>query len=270
MSAQEVCRLNGKLGIGSPLVVGQRLIIVPQHTAISVGSASSEPQIVVQTQEPNNFEEAVAASAREGGGSQAGSTGGEWDRLNEETVAPHEMAPSTYVERGNIGVSEGEGLRKPRSAINNSAEGVEGNQTESLSYSAPKSKYIWPVKGKILRRFHEKLQNGTLSEGINIAAPLGVNVKACRAGTVLEAGELVLGFGKMVILSHEDDTISIYGHLQDITVKRPLQGELVKIQQGQVIGKVGKTGNVRTPQLHFQLRNAKKDPVDPLMFLPEE
>ncbi len=132
------------------------------------------------------------------------------------------------------------------------------------------SDFIWPVKGRLLRRFNDKLPNGTVSEGINIGAPADIVVKAAADGTVFDAGELVLGFGKMVILTHDNGMISIYGHLQEISVKRPQPGEKVRVRQGQTLGRVGKTGNVRIPQLHFQLRNANKKPVNPLKYLPQE
>jgi murein DD-endopeptidase MepM/ murein hydrolase activator NlpD len=130
--------------------------------------------------------------------------------------------------------------------------------------------FIWPVKGNLLRRFHEKMMNNNVSEGINISAPVGTRVVACADGVVMDAGELVLGFGKMVIISHPSGFISIYGHLQEINVARPKPREVVSVLQGQVIGRVGKSGNVRAPQLHFQLRNSKKDPVDPLKYLDSE
>lgn len=145
------------------------------------------------------------------------------------------------------------------------------DQEKKMDSSYPQvSEFIWPVKGKLLRRFNEKLPNGTLSEGINISAPANIIVKASANGVIMDAGELVLGFGKMVIILHDNGMISIYGHLQEITVKRPQQGEQVIVKQGQPIGRIGKTGNVRVPQLHFQLRNTQKTPVDPLKYLPLE
>jgi murein DD-endopeptidase MepM/ murein hydrolase activator NlpD len=154
-------------------------------------------------------------------------------------------------------------------------ETIDITQPENLDepfddWRATQTPFVWPVKGKILRSFNDKLPNGSISEGVNISAPLNVAVKACGDGVVVDAGELVLGFGKMVILSHDNGMMSIYGHLQEISVKRPKQGETVQVEKGQVIGRVGKTGNVRVPQLHFQLRDAKKAPTDPLKYLPKE
>lgn len=134
----------------------------------------------------------------------------------------------------------------------------------------PASPFIWPLKGRLLRRFRDKLPNGSTNEGINISAPQNVTVKAVADGTVVDTGELVVGFGKMVLLKHKNGMISIYAHLQEISVAAPKQGQTVQVKQGQTIGRVGKTGNVRVPQLHFQLRNTKMDPVNPLKYLPSE
>jgi murein DD-endopeptidase MepM/ murein hydrolase activator NlpD len=265
MSIQELCRINNGLRESSLLVAGQRLTIIPQHTVISQShsGADATPEIVVY-QNSKSFEEAAADSvggaANDGGGEGSGgvpatSADDSWDRVD-----------SDDGKTGNAGAAGGHG--KTADDEYESAKRA-GAKEEFLDYEDTGSLCIWPVKGRILRRFKETLPNGTPSEGINIAAPIGVNVRACMGGTVLEAGELVLGFGKMVILSHENNMVSIYGHLQEITVRRPHHGEVVKVKMGQVIGKVGKTGNVRIPQLHFQLRNAKKDPVDPLKFLQD-
>lgn len=127
--------------------------------------------------------------------------------------------------------------------------------------------FMWPVEGKLLRRFNDALPNGARSEGINISAAAGTIVKACDNGIVMDAGELVLGFGRMILLKHDNGMISIYGHLQEILVRKPQENEQVAVQKGQVIARVGKSGNVRTPQLHFQLRNRNKKPVDPLFYL---
>lgn len=139
------------------------------------------------------------------------------------------------------------------------------NQTEISPAPEKRPQLTWPVKGRLLRRFKDVLPNGTLSDGINISAPLNTPVRAIADGTVMDAGELVLGFGKMILILHDDGLLSIYSHLQEIDVRK---GDTVSTAQ--VIGRVGKTGNVRIPQLHFQLRNSAKDLLDPLKVLPEE
>jgi murein DD-endopeptidase MepM/ murein hydrolase activator NlpD len=154
--------------------------------------------------------------------------------------------------------------------VENVTPDQENEQEEYLFPERAGSEFIWPVKGRVLRHFKDVLPNGTSNEGINISAPLNVAVRACADGDVVDVGELVVGFGKMIILSHDNGMISIYGHLQEIALNRPTSGERVRVTQGQVIGRVGKTGNVRVPQLHFQLRNQQKQPVNPIKCLPKE
>ena len=72
----------------------------------------------------------------------------------------------------------------------------------------------------------------------------------------------------MIILSLDNGMIAIYGHLQEISLPKASDGQPVRVKRGQVIGRVGKTGNVRVPQLHFQLRDSAKQPVNPLKVLP--
>lgn len=160
----------------------------------------------------------------------------------------------TFVEPVDSDFSQQESLETPDIA-------QEPLKVESLGF-------VWPVQGKILRRFRSKLPNGMLNEGVNISAPANTAVKAVANGSVIDSGELVLGFGKMVILSLDNGMIAIYGHLQEVSLPKSKEGQAVRVKRGQVIGRVGKTGNVRVPQLHFQLRDSAKKPVNPLKFLP--
>lgn len=168
--------------------------------------------------------------------------------------------PSITVETASSGFTEEE----ERNAEDEVAESLDGlGQTPPHRAEGPQ--FIWPVKGRLLRRFKDPLPNGTLSDGINISAPINTPIRAIADGTVMDAGELVLGFGKMVLILHDSGLLSIYSHLQEISVRK---GDTVT--RSQVIGRVGKTGNVRVPQLHFQLRNSAKTLLDPLKILPGE
>jgi murein DD-endopeptidase MepM/ murein hydrolase activator NlpD len=122
---------------------------------------------------------------------------------------------------------------------------------------ASSSGYQWPVKGDVIKDFSAS------NPGINIKAPDGTPVKAITDGVVQHDGlEPVEGYGTLVVLQHGDQSMSIYGHLKNSMVKK---GMLIK--KGQVIGKVGKTGNVKVPQLHLQLRDASKKIIDPTPLL---
>jgi murein DD-endopeptidase MepM/ murein hydrolase activator NlpD len=121
-------------------------------------------------------------------------------------------------------------------------------------------RFPWPVRGRILAGYGSAAGGGH-NDGINIAAPLGTPVRAIEAGTVAYAGNEVKGYGNIILIRHADGWISAYAHLDNVTVK---PGET--IAAGQVIAKVGETGGVTEPQLHFELRRGKK-PVNPKEFL---
>jgi murein DD-endopeptidase MepM/ murein hydrolase activator NlpD len=117
--------------------------------------------------------------------------------------------------------------------------------------------FRWPARGRVIAGFGANGGN----EGINIAVPEGTPVKAAEAGTVTYAGSEVKGYGNLVLVRHDNGYVSAYAHNGSLNVKR---GERVK--RGQVIATSGQTGNVTSPQLHFELRKGSA-PVDPLPYL---
>jgi murein DD-endopeptidase MepM/ murein hydrolase activator NlpD len=117
-------------------------------------------------------------------------------------------------------------------------------------------RFLWPVRGDVVSAFGAK-PGGLQNDGINIAAGLGTPVRAAENGVVVYAGNELRGFGNLVLLRHADGWMSAYAHLDEIGVERGAQ-----VQRGQGIGKVGQSGSVSSPQLHFELRRDGK-PVDP-------
>lgn len=117
--------------------------------------------------------------------------------------------------------------------------------------------FRWPARGRVIAGFGANGGN----EGINIAVPEGTPVKATEAGTVTYAGSEVKGYGNLVLIKHENGYVSAYAHNGSLSVKR---GEQVK--RGQVIATSGQTGNVTSPQLHFEIRKGAQ-PVDPMKYL---
>ncbi len=128
---------------------------------------------------------------------------------------------------------------------------------------APSSKgspMPWPVQGRVLAGYGVAA-GGAHNDGINIAAPRGAPVRAVDGGVVAYAGNEVRGYGNLVLVKHANGFISAYAHLEELLVKRDEQ-----VKRGQVIAKVGATGGVGEPQLHFELRRDKRA-VDPREFL---
>ncbi len=132
----------------------------------------------------------------------------------------------------------------------------EPEETASLP-KEPTADFRWPARGRVIAGFGANGGN----EGINIAVPEGTPVKAAEAGTVTYAGNEVRGYGNLVLIKHDNGYISAYAHNGELNVKR---GE--RVTRGQVVAKSGQTGNVTSPQLHFEIRKGQT-PVDPLSYL---
>jgi murein DD-endopeptidase MepM/ murein hydrolase activator NlpD len=120
--------------------------------------------------------------------------------------------------------------------------------------------FRWPVRGRIIAAFGPK-PNGLQNDGINLAVPEGTPVKAAEDGVVAYAGNELKGYGNLVLVRHANGFVTAYAHASDILVKR---GDTVK--RGDVIAHSGQTGNVTSPQLHFEIRKGAT-PVDPAQYL---
>lgn len=126
--------------------------------------------------------------------------------------------------------------------------------------SAADGSFRWPVRGRVISAFGQK-PGGERNDGINIEVPEGTPIKAAEGGQVIYAGNELKGFGNLVLVKHPNGFVSAYAHASELLVQR---GD--NILRGQTIAKVGSTGNVSRPQLHFEIRNGNR-PVDPLPYL---
>ena len=120
--------------------------------------------------------------------------------------------------------------------------------------------FRWPVRGKVITAYGAKA-NGKANDGINLAVPEGTPVKAAEDGVVAYSGNELKGYGNLVLVRHSNGYVTAYAHASELLVKR---GDSIK--RGQVIAKSGQSGEVASPQLHFEIRKGSS-PVDPLQFL---
>ena len=125
------------------------------------------------------------------------------------------------------------------------------------------STFLWPVRGKVISRFGGQ-QDGRHNDGINIGAKRGASVKAAENGVVAYAGNELRGFGNLLLIKHADGYMTAYAHNEALLV-----GRGAKVKKGQSIARVGSTGSVGSPQLHFEIRKGRKS-VDPLRYLPRQ
>ena len=120
--------------------------------------------------------------------------------------------------------------------------------------------FRWPVRGKVITTYGAKT-NGKSNDGINLAVPEGTPVKAAEDGVVAYSGNELKGYGNLVLVRHSNGYVTAYAHASELMVKR---GDTIK--RGQIIAKSGQSGEVGSPQLHFEIRKGSS-PVDPLQFL---
>ncbi len=124
--------------------------------------------------------------------------------------------------------------------------------------SGTSGRWLWPTSGRVITLYSA---TDPLRKGIDLEGKLGDPVKAASSGSVVYAGSGLAGYGQLIIIKHDDQFLSAYGHNSKLLVA---EGDTVK--KGQVIAQVGSSGTDKN-KLHFEIRKAGK-PVDPLLYLP--
>ena len=137
---------------------------------------------------------------------------------------------------------------------------VEAASVKSSEATGALPTFRWPVRGKVITTYGAKT-NGKSNDGINLAVPEGTPVKAAEDGVVAYSGNELKGYGNLVLVRHSNGYVTAYAHASELMVKR---GDTIK--RGQIIAKSGQSGEVGSPQLHFEIRKGSS-PVDPLQFL---
>ncbi len=148
---------------------------------------------------------------------------------------------------------------KPASSNNSQIKqtpAVGGNQQVGQLSGAPQ--WRWPANGSLLSSFQS---NSGLNKGIDIGGKLGEPVLAAASGRVVYSGSGLRGYGKLLIVKHNETFLSAYAHNNVLRVK---EGDFVKA--GQIIAEMGSSGTDRV-KLHFEIRR-DGTPVDPMKFLP--
>lgn len=139
-----------------------------------------------------------------------------------------------------------------------------GDASTSAAVATPAARvgrgFAWPVRGRVVSDFGPK-PGGLHNDGLNIAAPRGTPFHAADNGVVVYAGNELRGFGNLILVRHDGGWVTAYAHAEEIAAQRGDQ-----VRRGQVLGKVGQTGNVASPQLHFEIRRGTRA-VDPRELL---
>ncbi|HUI21109.1 MAG TPA: peptidoglycan DD-metalloendopeptidase family protein [Methylocella sp.] len=273
-------RTNG-FSSASQIQPGTRVIIPVYNAALAKSSGAPASGTVHQTQqakakagaEPPRTLASQAASLKSAKGSTLASkdtaepSAKAAQKLAQKSTtnstAPNQkVASATSVPNSPAVTAKSETTRTGKAETSRDAkDSHDSTSAEPVKASAPPSEaanpeFRWPARGRIIQAFKP---GG--NDGINIALPEGTSVKAAESGVVAYAGNELKGYGNLILIRHPNGFVSAYANTGDIEVKR---GETVK--RGQVIAKSGQSGNVATPQLHFELRKGTT-PVDPTQYL---
>lgn len=140
---------------------------------------------------------------------------------------------------------------KPSSLKSSATAAAPRSGSASITTKTPRrssGKFLRPLDGSIVSDYGAK-KNGLHNDGINISAARGTPVKAAENGVVVYAGNELKGSGNLILIRHENQWMTAYGHMDQITIKK---GQVIK--RGEQIGTVGSSGSVSAPQLHFEVR----------------
>jgi murein DD-endopeptidase MepM/ murein hydrolase activator NlpD len=251
-------RTNG-LSAASAIQPGTRLVIPVYNTALATSSgARAAPKAAAKTtaQAKGTPPRTLAEQAQQLKAADARATKTA-SATSAAKVNRKEAQSAIKNGRGQKDLAAANEATAAATPANQSEPGQGHNQTAAAPVSeAANPEFRWPARGRIIEAFKP---GG--NDGINIAVPEGTSVKAAESGYVAYAGNELKRYGNLVLIRHPNGFVSAYANMSEIEVKR---GDTVK--RGQTIAKSGQSGDVATPQLHFELRKGTT-PVDPTQYL---
>ncbi len=173
-----------------------------------------------------------------------------WNRLSEPyTIYPGQTL-KLYPGGGALTASTGSSSTAPRPVT---PTPVAAPVNSGISWR-------WPAEGALVGRF---VAGETTKQGVDIAGSSGQAVRAAGPGVVVYSGAGLVGYGELIIIKHNDQWLSAYGHN-----RKRLVNEGQSVKAGDQIAEMGRTGTSRD-MLHFEIRYNGK-PVDPLLYLPQK
>jgi lipoprotein NlpD len=189
----------------------------------------------------------------------------QWNSLDDPTrirggqvlrVRPPETGGVTVGRLAGSSRIEARPLDAPAPAKSTPGAAAAPPSAASLALPSGPLKFIWPTKGKVIAAFEQ-----TRGKGLDIDGRVGDPIVAAAAGKVTYVGAGIRGLGKMLIIQHSDEFLTVYAHTSQIVVK-----EQQVVAPGQKIAEIG-TSDAERPMLHFQIRKLGR-PLDPKQFLP--
>ena len=251
---------NG-LSSASEVKSGMRLV-VPVYHADGRAVASAEKEKSARKRDADVADAEPAKSAK----SKAK------DKEKEKAAKADKLGKEAEKSKSKNGKGAAVAEREPTKSPESKKPAIDKTPTGNLESGAAQTKvpltgaqadaagaepeFRWPARGRIIQGF-----KAGGNDGINISVPAGTSVRAAESGVVVYSGDGLKGYGNLVLIKHPNGFVTAYGNNGELDVKR---GD--KVTRGQVIAKSGDTGNVNSPQLHFELRKGST-PVDPTSYL---
>lgn len=260
MDKRELIRVNG-LEFPYSIVKGQRLLVRAHRENPAMQNERTDADETPSSEEVGSVSDddgirvKPLASAAGGIGQKGGvESGGRLNpEMDDEAAAEEENQSRQAYDEDRIDEAE---RKTKRPDVDQP-----GPRASAEAAAATASEYRWPVQGTVTRAFNPLGKGKAQNDGINIAAAKGSPVVAANNGVVAHAGNQLRGFGNVVLVKHDNGTMTVYAHLDKVSVKK---GDAIRA--GQRLGTVGQTGTVKEPQLHFEIRKGRK-PIDPGKYL---
>ena len=162
-----------------------------------------------------------------------------------------------YSEQNLASLSRGDARPEAKPEARPEARPESARPPPSMERDPDAIDFAWPARGRVLQAFAEPN-----SKGVDIAGKPGDPVLAAANGRVMYTGTGIRGYGKLIVIKHENNFNSVYAHNREILVK---EGQ--NVTRGQRIAELGDTDS-DAPKLHFEIRKSGK-PVDPMRYLPQ-
>lgn len=180
---------------------------------------------------------------------------------SDSTEIPRKPGPERKVDNKPLAPgkppSNATGQSKSAPVVVSPAPSVSSPPQKVPAPAATSISWGWPAEGDLLMRFSNDRSG---YNGIDIGGRRGQQIKAAASGEVVYSGVGLVGYGDLVIIKHDEQYLSAYGHNRKRLVK---EGD--RVRAGQKIAEMGDTGTDRY-KLHFEIRRNGK-PVDPLKYL---
>ncbi|OOF31386.1 murein hydrolase activator NlpD [Salinivibrio proteolyticus] len=223
--------------------------IYPGQTLALWKPAYQRPDVAKSTSGATNVASATSSAAKAAAVAVSSSKNTENGKFGQEKKAKTAVSQQKAVEAQSA-TRYSQTKQKSKQAVNN---------TRAASVSNQQISWQWPTNGRMVSRF-SSTERG--NKGIDIAGQRGQSIQAAADGKVVYAGSALRGYGKLIIVKHNDDYLSAYAHNDRFLVS---EGQSVK--KGQKIASMGSTGT-NSVRLHFEIRYKGKS-VNPLHYLPK-